>query len=63
VLDWWCAEIGRDPAEIERTVGIGADAIDSVDELLEAGATHLILMKGIGGPFALDDLERLLALR
>jgi len=63
VLDRWCAELGRDPAEIERTVGVGADAIDSVDSLLEAGATHLILMKGTEGPFALGDLERLLALR
>lgn len=63
ILDRWCAEVGRDPAEIERTVGIGGSELDNVDAYLEAGATHLILMKGAEGPFAFDDLEALLALR
>jgi probable F420-dependent oxidoreductase len=63
VLDRWCAEVGRDPAEIERTVAIQGTEIDQVDAFLEAGATHLILMKGAEGAFAFDDLERLLARR
>ena len=61
VLDRWCAEIGRDPSEIERTVLISADDVDLVDEYLEAGATHLIVMTG--SPFDLAPIERLIARR
>ncbi len=46
VLDNWCAEIGRDPAEIERTVAISPDDVGNLDAYLEAGATHLIVMTG-----------------
>jgi probable F420-dependent oxidoreductase len=63
ILDQWCAEIGRDPREIERTVGISADEIDAVDAYLEAGADHLILMTGARGAFDLSALERFLAIR
>jgi probable F420-dependent oxidoreductase len=66
VLDQWCAEIGRDPREIERTVGINATELDDegmVEAYLEAGADHLILMTGTRGAFDLSALERLLALR
>lgn len=61
VLDEWCAKVGRDPAEVERTVCLNrAKEIDQVDEFLDAGATHLIL--GCGHPFDLAPLERLLEL-
>jgi probable F420-dependent oxidoreductase len=60
VLDRWCADVGRDPGEIERTVGISGGEIDAVDAYLEAGATHLILMQGADGAFDLADLQRLL---
>lgn len=61
VLDEWCAKIGRDPAEIERTVLLNSPAeIDEADAFLEAGATHLIL--GVGHPFELSGVERLVAL-
>ena len=63
ILDQWCAEIGRDPREIERTVGISADEIDAVEAYLEAGADHLILMTGARGAFDLSALERFLAIR
>jgi len=63
VLDQWCADLGRDPAAVERTVGISGTEIDNVDAYLEAGATHLILMQGSEGAFDLSDLERLLAAR
>jgi probable F420-dependent oxidoreductase len=63
VLDQWCADLGRDPAEIERTVGISGGEVDNVEAYLEAGATHLILMTGAEGPFDLADLQRLLELR
>lgn len=39
VLDKWCAEEGRDPSEIERSVGVSARSLDGADALLEAGAT------------------------
>ncbi len=60
VLDDWCGRLGRDPAEIERTVGLmNPKELDEIDEFLEAGATHLI--HGIGPPFDLSGVERLLA--
>jgi len=61
VLDDWCAELGRDPGEIERTVLLNSAAeIDQVDGFLEAGATHLILCAG--HPFDLSGLQQLLDL-
>jgi probable F420-dependent oxidoreductase len=61
VLDRWCAEIGRDPAEIERTIAIDPGAVDQLDAFLEAGATHLIVM--VGNPYDLGAVEHLLARR
>ena len=60
VLDDWCAQLGRDPGTIERTVGIGAHEVDDVEAYLEAGATHLIVMTG--HPYDLEPVERLLGL-
>ena len=59
VLDEWCARIGRDPKEIERTVGIGSDEIGNVTAYVDAGAQHVILM--VGAPFDLGPVEQLLA--
>lgn len=56
ILDRWCAEIGRDPSEIERSALVGPDA--EPDAYLAAGITHLILM--CGHPFDLGPLQRLL---
>jgi probable F420-dependent oxidoreductase len=61
VLDNWCAEIGRDPSEIERTVAISPDDVGNVDAFLEAGATHLIVM--VGHPYDLSSVEQLIARR
>ncbi len=58
VLDQHCEDVGRDPSEIERTMLLGAAAIDHVDEYVEAGADHLILMSG--PPFDPEPLGRLL---
>ncbi len=44
----WCKEIGRDPKEIERSIGIDIDRIDKADDLLEAGATEVTL--AVNGP-------------
>lgn len=60
VLDDWCRRLGRDPATIERTVSIQSD-LDKLDDFVTAGATHLIY--GLGAPFDLKPVERLLAWR
>jgi len=59
ILDDWCAEAGRDPAEIERTVSITReeDIDDSLDAYAEAGCTHFILMSA-----APPDYDRVEAL-
>ncbi len=61
VIDKWCEEVGRDPKEIERTAAVNADAIDQLDEWIDAGADHLIVMTG--APFDLAPVEKLLAAR
>jgi probable F420-dependent oxidoreductase len=63
ILRDWCSHVGRDPAEIEKTVLIqtfgSADALGrelkSIESYVEAGADHLIL--GIGHPFDLGPLR------
>jgi probable F420-dependent oxidoreductase len=42
-----CADVGRDPSEIERTWGIHDNVLEHVDGLREAGVEHIIV--GIGG--------------
>ncbi|MDX6700366.1 MAG: hypothetical protein QOF26_592 [Baekduia sp.] len=42
-----CADVGRDPAEIERTWGVHADVTEHAEELHAAGVQHVIA--GIGG--------------
>jgi alkanesulfonate monooxygenase SsuD/methylene tetrahydromethanopterin reductase-like flavin-dependent oxidoreductase (luciferase family) len=62
ILDQHCAEVGRDPAEIERTVALNdAGDVDKVDAYLEAGAQHLIL--GRGQPFDLAPVRALVEAR
>ena len=39
VLDGHCADIGRDPSEIERSAGVQKDKIDRADAMVDAGAT------------------------
>ena len=58
ILDEHCAAIGRDPKEIERTAGVGPDDIDKLDEWLDAGCEHVIVMTGT--PFDLDPVQRFL---
>jgi alkanesulfonate monooxygenase SsuD/methylene tetrahydromethanopterin reductase-like flavin-dependent oxidoreductase (luciferase family) len=66
ILTEWCGKVGRDPADIERTVMIrGADDVDQVEDYLEAGAQHVILGVGTEGeePMDLKPLQRLLDAR
>jgi probable F420-dependent oxidoreductase len=59
VLDDWCARLGRDPAEIERTVMLtDGREVANAEAYLAAGAQHLIL--GMGPPFDLEPVEALL---
>jgi len=48
VLNDWCAKVGRDPSEIERSVGVNAQRIDFADQLAAAGAGQITL--GFSGP-------------
>jgi len=61
VLDDWCATLGRDAAEIERTVGVDSKEVDKLDEYEAAGAQHVILM--LGHPFDLAPLHTALERR
>lgn len=55
VLDAWCAQAGRDPASIERTVFVRDPENADVDGLIEAGAQHLIF--ALRAPFDFSALE------
>ena len=44
----WCASEGRDPAEIERSIGAQGDPGDSGQELVDLGVR--LFTVGIGGP-------------
>jgi probable F420-dependent oxidoreductase len=59
LLDGYCQAIGRDPAEIERTVVLlGGDPLEKLPAYLDAGMTHFIL--GSGDPWDFAGLEKLL---
>jgi probable F420-dependent oxidoreductase len=64
VLDQWCAEVGRDPAAIERTVGVElADTArpELLDQFVAAGASHLIIR--FGEPWDFEAVRRIVAWR
>ncbi len=63
VLDEWCRRVGRDPAAIERTVLLDSRNLDSVDDFVAAGATHLIYRVGTAAPWDFGPVEQLLAWR
>ena len=61
ILDDWCAKVGRDPSEIERTVCIAQDDVEDADRYTDVGVDHLVVMTG--APFDLGPLESLIAQR
>ena len=61
VLDAWCAKLGRNPAEIERTSNIPIAAVDSLEEYVAAGAQRLQVQ--LDHPFDIRPVERALAQR
>jgi probable F420-dependent oxidoreductase len=59
-----CAAVGRDPAEIERSWGVGDDIVASADSLAAVGVQHLIVgVGGDGSGYDLSPLRRLVAWR
>lgn len=52
VLDGHCADIGRDPGDIQRSCGAAVSKIESGDELVEAGASLITL--GLDGDTDFD---------
>lgn len=60
-IDRWCAELGRDPRDIERTVWIERADPELITSLVEAGAEHLIL--GLRAPYDLTEVKRLVDIR
>ena len=59
-LTEWCTRIDRDPGEIERTVLVmGDEQIVRWGDYVDAGAEHILV--GVGHPFDLSPVERLLA--
>ncbi len=60
VLNEWCAKKGRDPASIERSVGVDPNRVDLGDDLLAAGAQQITL--GLNGPdYDMGPVEEWLA--
>lgn len=57
VLDEWCERVGRDPAEIERTVAVQGHEVDRLEAYIDAGAQHLIVMSS--EPFEIDAVAQL----
>jgi len=62
VLDDWCATVGRDPNEIERSAQLFGPQLDKLDAYLDAGITHFICASP-GPDYDLSCLEKLLAFR
>jgi probable F420-dependent oxidoreductase len=61
VLNNWCAKVGRNPADIERTVAIEPDDLVNASAYADAGADHLIVM--MGAPWGFEKIGRALAAR
>ena len=62
VLDGWCEEVGRDPKDVERCIGVQPGHIKDADRYVENGVTHLTV--GVNGPdYDLEPLRRLIAWR
>jgi probable F420-dependent oxidoreductase len=61
VIDQWCARLGRNPAEIERTCNIPSTAVNRIHDFVEAGAQRLQIQ--LDHPFDLKPVEEALTLR
>jgi len=62
ILDDWCAKVGRDPKEIERSAQINRKQMEKLDEYLDAGITHIIT-DASGPDYDLSSLHTLIEWR
>jgi probable F420-dependent oxidoreductase len=62
ILDEWCEKVGRNPAEIERSILVGPEQVGKGDAYVEKGITHLIFRSG-GPDYDLEPLKKLIAWR
>jgi hypothetical protein len=63
VLDGWCEEVGRDPAEIERSITVvNTEQMEAAEEYVKAGITHLV-MRFSGPSYDLASLAELITWR
>jgi probable F420-dependent oxidoreductase len=59
VLDDWCAKSGRDPSEVERSVGLSPKMMEHADQYAAAGAHEITI--GLNGPdFDMGPVRELL---
>jgi alkanesulfonate monooxygenase SsuD/methylene tetrahydromethanopterin reductase-like flavin-dependent oxidoreductase (luciferase family) len=61
IIDEWCARVGRNPAEIERTSNIPTGAVERIHEFVDAGAQRLQIQ--LDHPFDLKPVEQALKQR
>lgn len=62
ILDDWCVKAGRDPSEVERSVGLEPKYMDKADDYVAAGAHELTL--GLSGPdFDMGPVRELISWR
>jgi probable F420-dependent oxidoreductase len=59
ILDEWCAKVGRDPKEIERSAQIIGPQLDKIDEYFAEGITHFI-GESSGPDYDLAPLQKLI---
>lgn len=59
ILNEWCAKVGRNPKDIERTVAVKPEELEKVSEYAAGGADHMIVM--LSQPFDLSAVEKYLA--
>ena len=58
ILDGYCLEIGRDPAEIERTANVSVASPKEIEEWSAAGLQHFVIR--LAKPFDTKNLEMVL---
>ena len=62
VLDTWCAKVGRNPNEIERSVSLPRRvSLSQLEAYVQVGATHLIVE--VDPPWTFDFLQTVLRWR
>jgi probable F420-dependent oxidoreductase len=59
ILDGYCGELGRDPAEIERTANVTVESEKDIEAWLQAGLQHFVLR--LAKPFSTKNLEMVLS--